>query len=102
MESSLPTSGGTSKPVKMRGMAAGSVRVPAAHAPRQLLGLGQNARHDDVDAGGGRVQPIGLDQLSILQQTIEEERIEDEGPAPRQPRQHSGERLPGGGAQVGG
>ena len=55
-----------------------------AHAGNQLFDLRQDTRHDHVDAGGGRVQAIGLVELGIAGHPVEEERIKDDRMSSRQ------------------
>src|SRR5690242_6998084 len=101
MESDNPVSVGISSAVNNRGMGTRSRQSPiymwgfarrtqhhcvasvryvpcllAARPCDQLLDLGQDFRDNDIDACGGRMQPIGLVEFCVGCNAVEEERIE--------------------------
>src|SRR4030081_3504329 len=50
-----------------------------AYPPDQLLDLGQDIRHDGVDAGGRGMESVALDELPVGDDPCEEEGIENGG-----------------------
>src|SRR5260370_251731 len=87
----------------MQGFArARSACAAAAHPRHHLLDLGENAGDDHIDAGGSRVQPVALDELLVVQDSRQEERIKQEVAARGQIRKDPIERTDVVRSQIGG
>src|SRR5262249_3132360 len=62
--------------VGLRALRALLCPLRGADTRDQFLDLGQDLRDNDVDARGGRMQPVALVELRVRRNAVEEERIE--------------------------